>query len=766
MRTVRPLIKWLLLALGVVLLLAIGLVVAVVTLVDPDRFRPAIVSAVQQATGRSLSLDGSVGLSFFPCCAVEVSDVTLGNPPGFPGDPFLRADSARLALRLWPLVTRRAVELGTVRVTGLRANLVGQADGTNNWTFTGAGADEPAAAGGGDAGIASLDVAGITIEDAEISYADAADGSRYRVSDLGLSTGAIRSGEPFDLTTSFRLTDLADESGGSLKLSSTVTLTLGEDLTAIGLGAVAAEFDLAGFAGLDRLQGTARGPVLTAELATNTRVAAPELAVQLTAAGEGLPGEGLALEAAVTGLRYDMDAGTGTIGGFTGSTTAAGAAVELAGAGTFGDRTALRGTVRIAEFSPRDALAKLGAEVPVTADPKALTRLSGTADWSLDESSVALAKMALVLDDTRVSGSASREQLPDGSTATPRTRFDLVLDRLDADRYLEPAAAGGGAGDESTDEAPTPIPVETIRGLNLTGRARVGQLVYDGLPLADVDVTVAADGGRLRLEPLGARLYGGQLKGGLRVDATGPKARVTVDQAMTGLDLGALLAGISDVRNLRGTMTARLNGSAVGATDDELLTTLAGNLDFALADGVYQGMDVWYEIRRARALIRRKAPPARTGAEETPIRALRLTGKLADGVLRTDQLTAEIPFLRVSGAATVDLPKSTLDSELEALVFEQPVFGDDDSLADLVNMRLPLTVRGPVADPKVGVDLSRMVKENLRKSVEDKLREKLGIGAPAPAPAPVEGEDAAPAAPEDPVNRLLDRLLKKKKVPK
>ena len=144
-------------------------------------------------------------------------------------------------------------------------------------------------------------------------------------------------------------------------------------------------------------------------------------------------------------------------------------------------------------------------------------------------------------------------------------------------------------------------------------------------------MTAAADGGRLRLEPLAAKIYGGKVRAGIRLDATGAKSRLTLDQAMTGVNFGALLADLADVRNITGTMSLNLAGTGVGATDDELLESLAGNLAFSLADGTYRGMDVWYEIRRARALLRRTAPPARTGPEETPIRSLDLSGRLTDG---------------------------------------------------------------------------------------------------------------------------------------
>ena len=240
---------------------------------------------------------------------------------------------------------------------------------------------------------------------------------------------------------------------------------------------------------------------------------------------------------------------------------------------------------------------------------------------------------------------------------------------------------------------------------------------------------------------------------------------MTLDQSFSRVNFGALLADFADVKNITGTMDLKLNGTAVGKTDDELLGSLDGNLAFALADGVYKGMDVWYEIRRARALLRRIAPPTRTGPEETPIKVLEMAGKLSNGELRTDRFLAEIPFLRVSGDATVNLPKGTLDSNLTALVFEKPVFADENSLADLLNVRIPLTVKGPVADPKVRVDLSKMVqgalKDKLRETLQDKLREKLGLGKPASEAPPADGEQAAPAEQEDdPVKKALDRLFR------
>jgi AsmA protein len=274
MRPVKALLKWFLLALAALLLLGGALVVAVVTLVDPAQYRALVTDAVVQATGRTLALDGEVGLKLFPCCAVELERATLGNPPGFAGDPFLRVESARLAIRLWPLITRREIEIGTVRLEGLRANLVGRQDGSNNWSFADSAGDATEGGVGND--VAGISVAGFTIRDAHVEYRDEADDSRYRVEELQLTTGPVRDSAPFDLSISFRLTDLQDNSGGSVQLKAQTSLAVEGDVTTVRLGGLEGELNLRGLAGLDAISGRLLAPAFDVRIADDTFLSAAE----------------------------------------------------------------------------------------------------------------------------------------------------------------------------------------------------------------------------------------------------------------------------------------------------------------------------------------------------------------------------------------------------------------------------------------------------------------------------------------------------------
>jgi AsmA protein len=725
---VKSLFKWLLIGLAALLLAAVVLIVAIVTLVDPKQYQALVIDQVRERTGRELLLEGPVALDLLPCCGVRIDKATLGNPPGFSTHPFLRFDSARLGLRLWPLLTRRTVEIGSVTVGGLQANLLAQKDGSNNWSFGDEEVARPDATSETDE-IAEFSITSIELKNATLSYTDEADGSRYRIEELDVRTGPIHGDAPVDLRASLVATDLNDNTRGKLKVS---------------------------------------GPLV---LAKTGAVMAKDLDTEIEVYTSALPDDGMQAKLRLKDLAFDPDSSTGTVGALTGTTTVAGISLDIDGRGSFGKATSLSGTLRIPAFSPRELLTRLKQEPPDTADSEVLKKVSGNSEWFYEDQAAGLRKLDLTLDDTGISGDVSRELLSRESRRTPRTRFDLHIDQLNLDRYLAPESEGG-KGDASPVAGDSKGVASPLRDLNLEGRLRIGQLGFDGLKLSDTDISINAEKGKIRLEPLSSRLYGGESQGRIRLDASGDLLRMEIRQKLVNVDMGALLADFADVENLGGTMNFTLEGSSTGNSGDALMQNLAADLSFAMDKGVYRGMDVWYEIRRAHAALKRTAAPVRTGAEETPVDSLQLTGKLRNGILNTDTLSAQIPFLRVSGKAAVAVQAKTLTSELEALVYEKPVFGDDTSLAELENVRIPFTVTGPVADPKVRVDLGKMVKgaatETIKDTVRKKLFDKFGIGtAPEETPAPDSDTpaDSAQAAPapekkDDPLKKALDRLLK------
>ena len=103
----KKLIRWFGITVAVLLALSVLLSVALLILVDPNDYRDEISAAVNEQTGRTLSIDGDLSLKTFPCCGVSLGPLSLSNPEGFEDRDFASVESASVSVRLWPLITRQ-----------------------------------------------------------------------------------------------------------------------------------------------------------------------------------------------------------------------------------------------------------------------------------------------------------------------------------------------------------------------------------------------------------------------------------------------------------------------------------------------------------------------------------------------------------------------------------------------------------------------------------------------------------------------------------
>ncbi len=198
-------LKYLLLAVGGVVLLAFVVLAIVVATFDANKYKPEITAVVMDKTGRTLTVDGKLGLTFFPSVGFTVGKVSLSEPNS--SAIFARVDEAKASLALLPLFSRQVV-VDRVTLSGLQANLVKHKDGKTNFgDLTGAGAPAaPAAAKPApQKEAARLDIAGIEILSSTVSWRDEAGGSPLKITVAEFKTGRIASGVPGKLSLSVTL---------------------------------------------------------------------------------------------------------------------------------------------------------------------------------------------------------------------------------------------------------------------------------------------------------------------------------------------------------------------------------------------------------------------------------------------------------------------------------------------------------------------------------------------------------------------------------
>ena len=658
----------------------------------------------------------------FPWIALQVGPASLGDAPGFGDEPFASIQEARVGVRLLPLL-RGEIEVGQVTLDGARIRLITDEQGRNNWADLGESeaAAEPAADEGAPTEIPTI--AGLKITDAAVTVENRQEKTRRVVRDFSLATGRLASGEPFDLETGFVL-DQEPDSSIKVHLTAAVTADLERnthrlarpeiDVTLSGQGRPA-----------DGIPVQVRAESLHADIGQEL-YGLDGFQLATTWKGDGFPVEGAPIKVLAQNLNADLAKQTIELAGLDMEIAGAHLTGRLAGEEIL-DAPLIRGPLKLDPVSLREWLPKLGVEVPQTTDPAVLERLSFSGAVALTKTSAEVNDIVMQLDDTTMKGTLGVADFP-----SKALRFNLNIDRINADRYLPPP--GEGAAAKAAKEPPAEIPVDMLRSLNARGQVLIGEAIFAGMTFSKLRLGLNARDGRVRFSPSEAQMYGGRYRGDIGIDATGDVARVTLDEHIAGVDFAPLFKDLFETDRVSGKGSANIKLAGAGRNTDDIMKTLDGAVDFNVANGALEGADLWYEIRRARALLKQQAIPAREGPARTPFSALTGTGVMKDGVLTNNDLNVAMQYLKVTGQGVVDIPQNTLDYKLVAAVLKIPREGADAAqMEELVDAEIPVKVTGALTDPKVRPDiegyLKGKVKERVDKEkdkVEEKIREKLG----------------------------------------
>jgi AsmA protein len=404
----------------------------------------------------------------------------------------------------------------------------------------------------------------------------------------------------------------------------------------------------------------------------------------------------------VPSIELDMVAQTLSVASF--DMDAAGAHVTGSVAGTkIVDALALKGSVQLAPLAVRDFLPRVGVTAPVTRDPKALAQLAVAGNFTYGGNAAHLQDLNVTLDDTHLKGSAAVTDLD-----TDALEFALAVDRIDVDRYLPPADQPAAAPVSPEPNAPPARPIDAH------GTLTVGSVHVSVLDLTSVAVTLVDKDKVLRLFPLKAAVDGGQYTGDVTLDSRGAVPVLSMDEHLTGVDVGKLVAAGSKKIHVSGHGNVNIKATAHGAAADAIEKTLNGHFDLNVVDGAVEGIDLDYALGQAEALIRRQAPPDTQNTKRTKFDALKMSAELAGGVATTKDLTIVSPVLKVAGQGSANLPTQAIDFAIVA-----------NTQGAAGNLQIPVKVTGTLTSPTVRPDIEALAKGQLKQKAQDLIKDKL-----------------------------------------
>jgi AsmA protein len=237
---------------------------------------------------------------------------------------------------------------------------------------------------------------------------------------------------------------------------------------------------------------------------------------------------------------------------------------------------------------------------------------------------------------------------------------------------------------------------------------------------------VKAANGKVDVAPLSAALYRGTASGALSLNAEGN--RIALKQTLADIDIHPLLKDAADKDLLEGRGNVSLDLVTAGGTVGALKKALDGSASLKLRDGAIRGINLAKSLREAKAALGGGAAAQKANAtEKTDFSEMSASFRIKDGIARNDDLTASSPFLRLAGAGTIDLPKSSLDYLAKVTLAATSKGQDGKSAAELRGVTVPVRLYGPFASLDYKIEFGDLVKDAARAKVEEqtqKLQEK------------------------------------------
>ncbi len=256
----------------------------------------------------------------------------------------------------------------------------------------------------------------------------------------------------------------------------------------------------------------------------------------------------------------------------------------------------------------------------------------------------------------------------------PRVEAQLTSTNIDlADFTTAASGAAAPEKDEKTQKekrvfSADPLPLDGLRSVDADVTLRADRITVQGLPLQNVDLKLALDGGRLLLKPAKVQVAGGTISAGIDVDARGKIAGLTATVDGSQIDRGRLIKEVmgSDIMSGGKTdLTLRLKGRgnsvramAAGLNGEVLVVTGEGrinNKSMNLAGG-----DMQIELFRMLNPFMKEEP-------YTTLKCGVVRYDIKDGMATTEKgIAFETDKLLILGNGTINLKNEQLALLIES----------------------------------------------------------------------------------------------------
>ena len=663
---------------GIIITLVILVIIAAVVLplvVDPNDYKDSIENKIQQQIGRQAHLDGEIQWSVFPWVALTFNDVSIDNEKGFKGESLANIQQLSARVKLLPLL-RKNIEVGHIVIDGAEINLQIAKNGNSNWQkiLTQLKSDASASSESNDkSSSGSLNIAGVSLQNINLNYTDAQTNTKANISKLELNISEISSNTPTNIDSSMHI-NMPDT---GLDVDFSTEIMASHLLSDAGMQIEVNDFTVSG-----KMSGESTIP----------------LKISLQQKGHiDLSKDTLSLQEIL------VSAGDARI-----STSLTGKNIT--------NNIQLSGSYQLSAFDFNDFISNLTGSPIVSSD--VLADFSSTGSWSLVGSQLKIADLNIKFDETVIKGNADIKDM-DNMTGV----FNLHINKLNIDDFL---------GDEesaentvNTDSATSSSNDTNINFGHLKGAIKIDALSASSTKMDNIDVQVKTNNNKMSLSPIKADFYQGLLVTAVEVDTAAKTNKVKVLHKMSKIQAGPLLTDLAGSELLTGIGNLDIDLNIDEPFSEVPLKTAHGKIDYQLGDGAIYGVDVFGMMQKGLSMLYPELKQdADDGVKKTSFALMQIDADINAGILTTNILKIESPYLRVTGDVTIDLINMTINGYIEPMLLDIPDQLVSDKYKKLLNLPIPVSLSGSLLEPTIKIDAKKLLLATQKERI-DKEKEKL-----------------------------------------
>ena len=673
--------------LSILAVIILSIVIAIFTIpffINPNNFKPEVIAAVKNNTGRDLTLTGDIKISLFPWTGVSTGKMTLSNAIGFQEKTFASLEESAIKINLLPLFLNK-IEIDQVIIKGLTLNLEKNSQGINNWddltrsNVTNvkplspiANNNKPEATNNG---LTLLAINGVAIENAVINWKNQRSGKILLIKDININSNKFAYDEP--VTVDLSLMAMSPETNWTESIKLRTGLTVNQALTSLALDHSDLQLKT-----IIKANNNEDKSILAALTINN--VAMDRTKQSLNVSGLKLTSQDISLSAEITG-------------------------------NTNNSKFSFQGPITIAPFNLRNVLNQLDIKVPALQDEKALSKAAATFNLLVTNDAVDLQNMSLALDGTQIKGSTTITDF-----SKPAITFNLASDNMDLDPYLAPIA------DKKSKPINSPaitlalgtstLPVELLKKLIINGQLSLERLKVNAMTMQDVQLNLDVKEGLINAQQSAKGFYAGSYNGVFSVDMRNNKPILSINEKIVHVQIEPLLNDFNGATKLSGLLDLSTQLEGQGNNAKELKSSLKGKLSFLLTDSVINGFNLQKIIDDAKTLIKEPTLPADNKNDQMLFSKLSGTATINNGLVQNNDLIGIASKMHLNGKGTADLNSEKLDYKLNARYIKTKATTTEPE--QLIDTPININIAGTFAKPTYTVDLAAILSDKNKAKID------------------------------------------------